>query len=216
MANHQYNSTAGDFMSTTNTFLPPVSVTLGLPVLAYFVLQYPMLTRADNLPAPRQLWLFIITTSATIWFLCNLFLNIATAFTVLGVLKLLQSCTFCFLEIIPQLLVGVSVAQLIAKLEMKKEMMDCKFDGEKCSTAMSEFAALKKGLSPLLFLMFMVNALLIINNSYMLIVNFIPLYNVTLLTIIILSILKLTYVSLVLEECYTTYRSIPKQIRSNY
>lgn len=210
LAKTQYNSTVSGFMVTTNTLLQPLHITLGIPVLAYFALQYPMITSEHSLPAPHQLWLYILTTLASFWMLSNTVWNLRMAHITQGLL----SGVFGFLEIVNQLLVGVSVSNLIAKLDMKKGMIDCKSVELTCSTAMTEFAALKKGLSPLLFLLFLTNALFTIFNLYYLITM--PAIRFALAPILVVSILKLTYISLVLEDCYQSYRSIPKEIRSKH
>ena len=229
MINVQFNNTEAEFFLKTNYIQYPLFYTLLLPALAYLGTQCTRITAENNLPEPQQLWLFIINI------LVQVSSFIYTMKGIIGFSWFTGSMTAIFsfssvvsvtLNTVTIFIIGVAVAQLEMELEKIGNLQDCKTGEQHCSSGLKQMSALKKGLAPLLFLVFSNNGLLTImvclsarlqsckQNTIVTSPKNTPLNSyITQISTLVPATLMLIYICLVLDNGYQTFRSLPLEFR---
>ena len=206
----EHKNIAEGIMFIAVGWLPSFQVIYGLPALAYFEVHYQNL-RIKNLPPPRHWWLLVA------WFLFTLCCSL------LGLDEIENHCEnqklvavifyriHKYLNFISTLicmfLVGVSVEYCFQKFKKEHHVTDYKQALKLTDELTKEYRALKKGISPLLFLLLSPTVGSLITYTYTASVQFsneiwVGAY-----------ILKLTYVCYIMEDCYEAFSSIPLRIR---
>ena len=212
----QFNNTAAELFMKTNLLQAPVFYTLLLPALAYLGVQYTMLKTANSLPAPHQCWLFTLNTlfqvCSFIDTIRDLIVNSFFTAKMTAIISISAVITVT-LNTVTIFTIGVAVAQLIIELEKKGEMLDCKSVEQHCSSTLRQISALKKGLSPLLFLVFTSNGIVAIISAYLLVNLPENTPYIYLFLKLVPPILMLIYTCLVLDNCEQTFRALPLEFR---
>ena len=219
MINVQFNNTEAEFFLKTNHIQYPLFYTLLLPALAYLGTQCTRITAENNLPDPQQLWLFII----------NILVQVSSfIYTIKGIIGFTwftgsMTAIFSFSSVVSVTLntvtifiIGVAVAQLEMELEKIGNLQDCKTVEQHCSSGLKQMSALKKGLAPLLFLVFSNNGLLTIISAYTIVTSpkDTPLDSYIIqISTLVPATLMLIYICLVLDNGYQTFRSLPLEFR---
>ena len=219
MINVQFNNTEAEFFLKTNYIQYPLFYTLLLPALAYLGTQCTRITAENNLPEPQQLWLFIINI------LVQVSSFIYTMKGIIGFSWFTGSMTAIFsfssvvsvtLNTVTIFIIGVAVAQLEMELEKIGNLQDCKTGEQHCSSGLKQMSALKKGLAPLLFLVFSNNGLHTIISAYTIVTSpkDTPLDSYIIqISTLVPATLMLIYICLVLDNGYQTFRSLPLEFR---
>ena len=176
-----------------------------------------MLTTQNCLPVPHQCWLYTINTlfQVFIYDLRSLIVDRFFTANIMAIFSISAVVTFT-LNTVTLFIIGISVAQLNMEFEKKGEMLDCKSVEQLSSSALKQMSALKRGLSPLLFLVFSTNGLQTINTAYSIVTlpEYTPLYSyISLFLKLAPTILILIYICLILDNCYQTFRALPLEFR---
>ena len=191
-----------------SNWLPSFQVCLGFPALAYFIYFNRHLTEIKKPPRPRHWWLLVA------WFVYA-FICIVTEMDIIVrnddkatiVLTSIHNFFNFISTSICLLLTGVSVQNSIAFFEKTFNGMDCKKAEQVTCEVINEYAALKKGLSPLLFILLSPTVGSLILYTYIASLEF------SSEKWVLAFILRLTYICLITDNCHKAFSSLPYKLR---
>ena len=195
-------------------------VVFALPALAYLVWHYPRLISKSHKPHPRRKWFLLLTVMIAYITIISLEGPLSKAtfddlskrshkdqLTTPNVLRI-QETVFVTSVCMCLFLVGVSVEQNIKNIEeTKNKITNCKTAIEASSELLEDHTHLKKGLSPLLFLLIIPTAVGNISMLYMS-MNW---WNCRVWFVVFSTILS--YTCIIIEDSYLAIKSVTHAIR---
>ena len=198
-------------MVFTTSYITPVLLMFGtILTLSTAWKKYPCLVRDDYLSLPEMPWLFALVTLANISMICTFAGPIVTLSNeLLDILWGISLLLYCLLCITFTFVIGVCVAQFHKNMEKKEFLKDCKEAKLWGEDIIKQFSSLKSFLSPVLFVVFLVNALIIIADLY----HVLAFKELKILPELINSFLVILYVSLIIDGCYDEFTSLPDTLR---
>ena len=200
----------------STTFLTPIWQMIGTDLaLSTASKRYPWLVRDGRIPLPDYVVLFLVVTLSNLVYLPVFIENPVNKFPGDMFSKgtaLTGDILFSGKVYISSIITGICVAQLKSSIQKKEDLTipsAAIHFGEK---VLKEFKSLKWFLSPLMFVLFLVNSLNAIGHGYF-ILAFPNL--TTLLTLrLVASLLTLGYVCLVVDSCFGEFKSVADKLRS--
>ena len=198
-------------MTLATSFLTQVVQMIGsVFTLSTVSKRYPLLVTDSKLPLPDCLLFFLIVTLSNIVYLptaiegMERFKDIFTKATFFTVCVLFAETVY-----ISSIIVGICVAQLKRSIHKKEDLTNPSAAIHFGEKVVQEFRSLKWFLSPVMFVLFLVNSLNVIGDGY-----FTLLYsNLILIPRLVYSFLTLGYVCLVIDGCFGEFKSVADTLR---
>ena len=205
--------TVPGLMIFTTTYMTPALQMLGTILsLSTAWKKYPYLVSDDNLALPEMHWLFVLVTLVNMMMFCFFMEPSITQST--GLLYIMSGLSLLLYSLLSNtftFVIGVCVAQFHKNMERKKFLKDCKEVNLLGKDIITQFSSLKSFLSPVFFVVFLVNALIIIADLYHILPYSSKAYYI--LPELIHSFLVILYVSLIMDGCYDEFKSLPDTLR---
>ena len=172
--------------------------------------RYPWLIRDDQMPPPDTLWYFALVLLSNFWAVYLLTKYIFELTNVVA--KVVFGAAFLiYLEIILVItfIVGICIGQLQRNIRMKnniKSLLSARIFGE---NIVKEFRCLKYFLSPVMFVHFLCNTLVVISQAYVCL----TLKDLTSAPLWCYSLLTMGYICFVVSSCYEEFKSLTDILR---
>ena len=218
LSNWQYNiSTYDNLWGSVKLIFPTVFTFFLIPILSYLCIQYPMILNEDSLPHPNHLCLFVVaflvgilhTTSLLMFF----YLPQVSIYALRCVDFALDNCW----RSTGHFLLAVSVAHFCRKVQEEK-FVDRLSSEKYCSNLLVEFAALKKGASPLVFLTIVggtTHFVIMMEKLCTLKYDSLP-FLFLIVESLLMNALEVVYICLNLERCYQKFKEVAFKLRYLY
>ena len=171
--------------------------------------KYPCLVRDDNLPLPAMPWLFLLVTLTNMGMIYNYIISSIQSSEILGTLTSISLILVFVMGYLLFLVIGVCGSQFQKNMKRKNTLNDCKDANLFGEEIIQQFSSLKSFLSPLLFVVFLVNVMSVISLSYDILVNKI----MSLIPELIPALLGILYVCQIMDGCYSEFKSLPQTLR---
>ena len=147
--------------------LRPFYLTISFPCLAFLVQCYPALIDNKTLPSPHRKLLLLIVILAELCFLfVLLWHNMEGSSLNVNILAKVLHSFGTAINIVIHLVIGVSAGNIIFSLE-NLEVQRSQQPENDIELLISDFQNLKRGLSPLLLVLYLSNTVFIINYLYL-------------------------------------------------
>ena len=186
----------------SGTWIPLIQVMAAFPALHYLGSVYEHILRDPYLACPKKPWLFLTNAILCVSDLVMMIILSVPHLSGLQSLALVSFCILlCSLRLISSFTIGICTAQMTARLKNNDAnllFLDCS------SEILQEFISLKKGLSPLLFLMFSTQCLILIVNSASLLIK--PNYGFGVTSAY--TMMDLIYSTFVIDHTYESFKDM--------
>ena len=198
-------------MTLATSFLTQVVQMIGsVLTLSTVSKSYPFLVSDRKLPLPDCLLFFLIVTLSNIVYLPTTIEGMVLYPDLLARVTFVMVCVlFAENVYISSIIIGICVAQLKIAIQSKEHLTNPSaaiYFGEK---VVKEFRSLKQFLSPVMFVLFLVNSLNVIGDGYFTLL----LSNLILIPRLVYSFLTLGYVCLVIDGCFGEFKSVADTLR---
>ena len=204
-------SIPGAFRFLSNLVIPSTQVLLTIPALSYLCHNKPCLVQDRKLPNPQRLVMFLIGLG--LYFLyytisaIKFFDEPIQEWNALKGITFLHFGLWALANVLTCFVIGTSMKQVCRKIS----------DTDKCSTDLIEEISadlhmLKKGLSPVLFMMFSTKCILLVNAALILAtktINHKPIW----MSILAVTLWDLAYVTLVVDDTLAAFKGLTSRLR---
>ena len=206
------NNTVAWLLGIVHRYIPGLCLTCWPGVIAYFAHCYPrMLTIAGRkLKTKEWLPLSIFTSLNIAFFIYIIYktLEVVIAFKLdpgKYMINIIIPGLSLIYECIALLLITIAFSQVEDEMAKEPTSMDIG------RTVIEKLRAIRRGLSPLLFLVYFMDGWILTHSAYSLLSE--PMVPIVLLVKSMLLLLKLFYLSLVIDDCYQGVSSFPLKLR---
>ena len=207
------NLSIANLMKLSTSFLTPVWQMIGTVfALSTASKRYPWLVRDSKIPLPDCLFVFLIVTLSNVVYLPfaidiqdKISLDTFSKATSLTAYVLFAGKVY-----MSSIIIGICVAQLKRSIQKKEDLTSPSSAIHFGEKVLQEFKSLKWFLSPVMFVLFLVNSLNAIGDGYV-ILSYKEV--TTLVARLVVSFLTLGYVCLVVDSCFGEFKSVADKLR---